>query len=343
MKKITFIVTALLFSGIVYLFYNPFAFDDLKLKLSPFWGYATVRNNPLLEELDPDLAIVDQNARISRELILAGGPPKDGIPAIDNPKFVSTDETSYADEELVIGVVYRGIAKAYPYKILNWHEIVNDTIGDLPIAVTLCPLCDTNPVFIRRVNGKETSFGVSGKLFQSCLVMYDRTSDSLWYQPWGIGLAGKHANAVLKRFPGIKTTLGKWKERHPDTLVLSSETEYQRDYHRSPYGTYDTNSTIIFPVRNQEYRNNHPKAIESILWEADEKNPIDHFSGHSFHISHKKMKDVREKTISFASRRVTVKWDSGLGTVRFFETDGEEIPSTTAYGFVYPAIFNQID
>lgn len=136
-------------------------------------------------------ALNTTQARISLDDLLPGGPPKDGIPALENLVFDSISQTTFKDDEKVLGVVINGEAKAYPYGILNWHEIVNDMVGGVPVSVTYCPLCDTGIVFDRKVAGQETTFGVSGKLFQSCLVMYDRLTSTLWSQPWGIGVSGR--------------------------------------------------------------------------------------------------------------------------------------------------------
>jgi hypothetical protein len=159
-------------------------------------------------------------------LTLDGGVPKDGIPSIDNPKFESAKTTKFAADELVIGVVVGNQAKAYPLKIMNWHEIVNDTVGGKNLTISYCPLCDTIVVFER---GK-TTYGVSGKLYQSCLVMYDRTDETLYSQPWAMGIAGTGVNRHLSRIPGIKTTLGKWFKQHPNSQILSAETGANRDY-----------------------------------------------------------------------------------------------------------------
>ncbi len=277
--------------------------------------------------------------RISPELLLSGGPPKDGIPALDNPAFDNIEQTPFSDKELVVGVYLNDEARAYPYGILNWHEIVNDRIGDTPISVTLCPLCDTTPVFIRKVNGQETTFGVSGKLFQSCLVMYDRLTDSLWSQPWGMGIMGPQTNEDLTRIPAVKTTLGAWKKQYPETKVLSLETGYNRDYFRSPYGSYATDETLIFPIRNQESRSGHPKNIESYIWRADDsQHPKNTFFGDSQHVLHTEAKEKGEIKFIFQGQETFARWDDELQTVRFFQNE-EEIPSSTAFAFVYPAFF----
>lgn len=344
MKKIILtIIGIIVIASATYVTYQ--GWDNTKLQLTRYWGYLTLTNNPLLPSKDKDLqALQGTNkkgqikTRIALSEILPGGPPKDGIPAIDKPRFVSPDKTPFKDNAIVIGVYLNGEARAYPYGILNWHEIVNDTIKGTPITVTYCPLCDTNPVFIRKVNGKITTFGISGKLFQSCLVMYDRLTDSLWVQPWGIAVAGKQTNQILQRIPAIKTTLGQWKSKYPNTKVLSTNTGYQRNYLRNPYGNYDTNNTLIFPVRNQAKLKVHVKTIQTYIWHADNKTPFNQFSGPSYVITNDKMKQLKNLTIMFNNKKVNVVWDNQLGAVRFYHK-GKEIPASTAFGFVYPAFF----
>lgn len=337
-KKTLFSIIAVLV--IAFLFFSRTnAWENTKLRLTTLWGFFTLGNNPLLRTYDKDLANRESDSRVSLDLLLSGGPPKDGIPSIDEPKFVSAEETSFEDSELVIGVHINGEARAYPYGILNWHEIVNDKIGNTPVSVTLCPLCDTNPVFIRRVNGQETTFGVSGKLFQSCLVMYDRLTDSLWSQPWGLGVVGENVNNSLERVPSQKTTLGQWKKLHPETKVLSEDTGFRRNYFRYPYGTFYTDDTIIFPVRNQENRQVHPKEIESYIWNPDKNTPQNLFSGESIHFTHKELEEIGNKTFLFNGEKIEARWNEQLGTIQFFTEDETEVPSSTAFGFVYPAFF----
>lgn len=345
--KLTLIIAVILAMFVGLVVYTQ-GVDNAKLRLVRLWGYVTLTNNPLLPSQDKDLLALKQPSahaaqaiepRVDLKEVLSGGPPKDGIPAIDRPRFVKASASPYPNTEKVIGITLNGEARAYPYSILNWHEIVNDKIGDTPITVTLCPLCDTIPVFIRKVNGQETTFGVSGKLYQSCLVMYDRKTDSLWAQPWGIAVAGPLTNRILKRIPAVKTTLGQWKKKYPNTRVLSTKTGHYRNYFRYPYGSYDTDTNLIFPIRNLNKLSHHPKEIESYIWQADAKTPKNHFSGASFHITHKEMKRINKKTIPFAGNQITVTWDKQLSTVRFYDSTGKEIPSSTAYAFIYPAFF----
>lgn len=193
--------------------------------------------------------------------IKSGGPPKDGIPSIDAPKFLKAQDTELiSDDDLVIGLRLNGETRAYPLFILVWHEIVNDKIGNTPIAVTYCPLCFTTQVFDRTINDKETEFGTSGKLYNSNLVMYDRNTDSMWSQALGKAVVGELTGYELKRIPFDLAKWSDWKKLYPDTIVLSTETGHSRPYGSDPYGGYYTDSRVIFPVKNADDRM-HPKEI----------------------------------------------------------------------------------
>ena len=179
--------------------------------------------------------------------ILSGGPGKDGIPALENPQFVPVSEFVGSPAVQAIVVQVGNDVKVYPYNILNWHEIVNDTVGGNPVSVTFCPLCGSAIVYDRRIDGVVTTLGVSGALIESNMVMYDRATESLWQQSTGEALAGVHIGATLELFPMQLTTVGEASEKYPHAVVLSQETGYVRDYDRNPYGSYDTdNQQFIF-------------------------------------------------------------------------------------------------
>lgn len=276
-------------------------------------------------------------ARVELDALLNGGVPRDGIPSIDAPEFDTADTTPFKGDEIVVGVVINGEAKAYPYGILNWHEIVNDTVGGVNVTVSYCPLCDTIVAFERG----NTTYGISGLLYQSCLVMYDRADDSLYAQPWGLGIVGPETNESLSRIPAIKTTLNSWLAQHPDSKVLSTRTGHQRDYHSYPYGTYYTDEAIIFPVRNQEDLSLHPKAIVSYVWEPDDAVPMNEFSGTSHQFIHDELRQSGPQVVDFAGRQIRARWDERLATVIVEAMDGTEIPSSTAFAFVYPAFYER--
>ncbi len=290
-----------------------------------------------LDDLRKQGIALEEATRIDLAQLLNGGPPKDGIPSIDAPEFDTAQTTPFQPGDMVIGLTVNGEAKAYPFNILNWHEIVNDTVGGVNLTVSYCPLCDTIVAFER---GSST-FGVSGKLYQSCLVMYDRSDDTLYAQPWGLGIVGPQVNQSLARMPAAKTTLGEWLAQHPDSQILSTRTGHSRDYQGYPYGTYYTDDRIIFPVRNQEQRRLHPKAIVSYVWESDHQIPRNQFSGDSLAFAHKALMQAGRQEVAFAGRTIQARWDEEMSTVVVEEMDGSVIPNTTAFAFVYPAFYGE--
>ncbi len=193
-------------------------------------------------------------ALVPVEAIQRGGPPKDGIPAIDAPRFVPAARASLAAGDRVLGVRLAGIARAYPVRILNWHEVVNDRFADTPIAITWCPLCGTGMAFESRVGDRETSFGVSGLLYNSDVLLYDRATDSLWSQVMAQAVTGPMKGARLAPVPLTHTTWADWRARNPDTVVLSTDTGFTRDYDRDPYAGYDRIQSLMFDVQHRDDR-----------------------------------------------------------------------------------------
>lgn len=179
---------------------------------------------------------------VAFEDILSGGPPKDGIPSIDNPTFIPVaEETELTDTDPVIGLVVNGVAKAYPLRVLIWHEIVNDTISDVPVSVTFCPLCNTAVVYDRRLDGKVLDFGTTGKLRNSDLVMYDRQTESWWQQFLGQGIIGEMTGKTLKAMPARLESWAKFKARAPHGQVLvPGASSGMRNYGANPYRGYDS-------------------------------------------------------------------------------------------------------
>ncbi|MBM1556883.1 DUF3179 domain-containing protein [Sulfitobacter mediterraneus] len=173
--------------------------------------------------------------------ILSGGPPKDGIPALDGPQFVhASKETRIADREPVITLALDGHpARAYPIRYLTWHEIVNDRIGGAPVTVTFCPLCNSAMVFDGRARGRVLTFGVTGKLRNSDMVMYDRETQSWWQQAQGIGIVGEMTGTELRQLPSWMESWADFKAAYPQGLVMA-EPSYPRDYGRNPYRGYDS-------------------------------------------------------------------------------------------------------
>lgn len=177
---------------------------------------------------------------VAYDEIISGGPPKDGIPAIDKPSFMpAANATGLAPREPVIAVAFAAQARAYPLRIMIWHEIVNDTLGGVPIAVTWCPLCNSAVVFDRRSGGRTLSFGTTGKLRNSDLVMYDRETESWWQQFGGTCIVGTLAGAELSLLPMRVESFERFRARFPEGQVLVPPDTGGRPYGRNPYAGYD--------------------------------------------------------------------------------------------------------
>lgn len=186
--------------------------------------------------------------------ILSGGPPKDGIPAIDNPKYVSVSEAdAWLDPvEPVVLVRVGSEARAYPLQILIWHEIVNDTLAGKPLLVSFCPLCNTAIAFERQFDGQVLNFGTTGRLRYSNLIMYDRQTETWWQQATGEGIAGDYAGAQLTFYPASIVSWADFKAAYPNGTALSRETGYSRNYGANPYPGYDDVNQSPFLYRGKE-------------------------------------------------------------------------------------------
>ena len=168
---------------------------------------------------------------------------RDGIPAIDDPEFAAVDaDVGLVDREPVVGVVVNGDARAYPLRIMMWHEIANDVVGGVPLAVTYCPLCNTAIAFERTVDREVLEFGVTGKLRFSDLIMYDRQSHSWWQQFTGRGMVGAYTDTGLTMVPSRLMSWGEFRESYPNGQVLVPSNAQMRDYWRNPYVGYDTDA-----------------------------------------------------------------------------------------------------
>ncbi len=183
------------------------------------------------------------------EAELFAGAARDSIPALTDPLTVSADMTTLAPADMVLGVVQNGEARAYPLRILWWHEIVNDMLGGVALTVTYCRLTGSGLVYDSVLEGQRVTFGTSGLLFDNNLVMYDRASESLWSQMMVRGICGAYISHRPTLYPVVETTWAAWEAMHPDSTVVGFDTGYSRDYSRYPYGDYDTvdSTRLLFP------------------------------------------------------------------------------------------------
>jgi len=215
------------------------------------------------DRLDPSQVILVQQRQppsfdlrdlsIPAAEIRGGGPPKDGIPAITSPQTVAAADARFLKaNDRVVGVDLNGQARAYPISILTQHEIVNDKLGETPIAVTYCPLCDSVIVFDRKTEIGVKEFGVSGLLYNSNVLMYDRSEkESLWSQMKMEGVSGPAKGIKLQTLPMELTNWNAWQSKHPKTDVMSTELGFQRDYRRNPYASYFKQPGLMFPAMPQ--------------------------------------------------------------------------------------------
>lgn len=194
--------------------------------------------------------------------IKSGGPPKDGIPPIDEPKFSTGDPGFLSGDDVVFGILRDGEARAYPQLVLVWHEIVNDEFADGPVSITYCPLTGSVVAFRGTApDGKPYTFGTSGRLVNSNLLMYDRQTDSRWPQILGQAITGRSKGLVLEEIPLEWTTWARWRRAFPESRVLTTDTGHLRDYGSDPYGSYEpsaggyySDSDLLFPVMRRSRR-----------------------------------------------------------------------------------------
>ena len=193
------------------------------------------------------------NSQVDFNEILVGNPTKNGIPSVTDPAMESVEEAAnwLSDRSPVIALEIDGDARAYPLAILMWHEIANDEVAGMPVAVTFCPLCNSSVTFDRRVAGEALDFGVSGLLRNSDLIMYDRQSETWWQQLTGEGLVGEYAGVLLGIVPSQVIGFGRFAERYPEGLVMSRETGYNRQYGINPYTNYDSRAGRPFLFRGE--------------------------------------------------------------------------------------------
>ncbi len=203
--------------------------------------------------------------------ILSGGPPKDGIPAIDSPTFVAVSDADawLKPVEPVIFFQIGDDARAYPIQIFMWHEIVNDTVGDVPVVISFCPLCNTAIAFERTVNGQVLDFGTTGRLRYSNLIMYDRQTETWWQQATGQAIAGELTGTQLVFRPASIISWADFKANYPDGKVLSRDTGFSRPYGDNPYVGYDDVNNPPFLYRGPETPGELPPVARVLTIDLD--------------------------------------------------------------------------
>lgn len=273
-------------------------------------------------------------ARVPLEEILDGGPPKDGIPALTDPKVVPAEQADGLEpSDRVLGLEMNGQARAYPIKILNWHEVVNDRLGSQPVLVSYCPLCGSGMAFDARVEGQRLSFGVSGKLYNSDVLCYDRKTESLWSQLKMEAVTGRMAGTRLTLLPLEHTTWADWLSRYPSTSVLSSETGYARDYARDPYRGYEHNSSLRFPVARQDPRLPAKEWVIGVSVEGRSK-------AYPFSILATSTLLIYDR---IGATELIIEYNPAARSARIMDTSGRTVPAVTAYWFAWAAFHTETE
>ncbi len=269
-----------------------------------------------------------RGALVPVEEIVRGGPPRDGIPALSDPKFEPAAQARWLeDDDRVLALEEGRGAKAYPIRILNWHELVNDELGGEPVLVTFCPLCGTGMAFDPCVDGRRLTFGVSGLLYNSDVLMYDRQTESLWTQIGSRAVSGPLRGKELRQIPLLHTTWGRWRKSHPETLVLSRNTGYDRDYDRDPYLGYGRDPRLMFPIAQTDGRLEAKALVLGIALGGSAKAyPLAELA--------RQPSPIRDRV---GERELLVYFDHDSQTAFATDLHGEPMVGTVAYWFAWSA------
>jgi hypothetical protein len=263
---------------------------------------------------------------VSFDEILSGGPPKDAIPAIDNPKFVSVESANawLKPNEPVIQLIIGDEVKAYPIQILMWHEIANDSVGGVPVVVSFCPLCNTAIVYGRTVGEKVLDFGTTGRLRYSNLIMYDRQTESWWQQAEGRAIIGDLMDEHLEFFPAAMISWETFQNAHPNGLVLSQDTGFSRDYGRNPYEGYDDVNNPPFLYDGPQTPGELP-AVSRVLTVDIDEDPV----AYPFDV----LKEVHVVNDTAGDQEIVIFWTPGTASALDARilSEGNDVGSASSY------------
>lgn len=265
------------------------------------------------------------NLIIPQDRIYQGTAYADAIPAITQPDFVQGNEASFLKtDDMVLGLEINGMAKAYPIRILNWHEIVNDVIDNQSIVVTYCPLCGSGMAFESKIDGKLLTFGVSGLLYNSDVLLYDKESQSIWSQLMGKSVAGEYSGQALKYINLQHTSWEDWQSKHPNTLVLSTNTGFIRNYDKTPYEKYVESDKLMFPVSKTSTKLKNKALIAGISVNGK-------YKAYPFSALAKKEGKIIDE---FEGETIEIIYDKSSNSVRILN---ENIQVVTLYWFAWYA------
>ena len=269
------------------------------------------------------------DALVPVDEIVWGGVPRDGIPPIHDPKFIPAAEADFMrGKDRVLGVLRNGIAKAYPIRILDRHEVVNDKFGDESIVVTYCPLCLSGMSFVVQFGESDLKFGVSGLLYNSDVLLYDYRTGSLWSQLLSTSISGPLKGYRIPAIPTAHTSWRDWQARYPDTKVLSTDTGYRMNYRESPYSAYKSSGRLMFPVAEQNDAYRRKEYVLGITIDGVDK---------AYPFKELREYDQESFADTLGDRELVIEWLEDERYARVVDKDGTEITSVIVYWFAWYA------
>ncbi len=294
-------------------------------------AFAVYKLVPVLQARDSLNGFDVEDALVPVEQIEHGGPPRDGIPALTRPAMRTVSKVDYLDAaDRVLALSLDGEARAYPIRILNWHEVVNDTIAGRGVVISYCPLCGTGMVFDAQVGGRKLEFGVSGLLYNSDMLLYDRQTNSLWSQIEAQAISGPLKGSKLSLIAADYTSWQDWRQQNGGGLVLDIKTGHGRDYSRDPYAGYETVRTLYFNVQNRDQRFHEKEPVVGLVldgkakvWPLSELDKVRKWPLHD----------------SLNNTSLQIQYRAQDKSVTIVDNNGTKLPSVPAYWFAWVAFY----
>ena len=294
-------------------------------------AFAVYKLAPALHARDSLNGFDITDALVPKSRIEQGGPPRDGIPALTRPTMRAASQVNYLKPgDRILAISVEGDARAYPIRILNWHEVVNDTVGGRSVVISYCPLCGTGMVFDAQMNGRTLDFGVSGLLYNSDMLLYDRQTSSLWSQIQAQAISGPMKGSKLSLIAADYTSWQDWKKRHPEGLVLDQRTGHSRDYSRDPYAGYENVATLYFDVQNRDQRFHEKEPVIGLtidgkarVWPLSELDKVDRWP----------LQD------SLGGTNLRIHYRASDKSVTIVDDTGKQLPAIPAYWFAWVAFY----
>ncbi|MEL7422710.1 MAG: DUF3179 domain-containing protein [Bacteroidota bacterium] len=293
------------------------------------YGAVQAQRAIFVEETYADEDFDLSNSELPSWEIIPGGPGMDGIPALMDPEFTTAKSDKWLTEgDRVVGVTLNGVTKAYPVKVLNYHEVINDDFAGMRVAITYSPLCGSVMVYQTEERNQEWELAVSGLVYNNNTLYFDRQTESLWSQALGRAVAGPVAGAQLELLPATLTTWSEWQDRHPRTLLLSKETGYNRNYDLDAYARYSTTDRLMFPLNHSDDRLELKERVIGV--EVDGV-----FKAYSYNLLPANEHFVTTDVVN--GQNIKIEFLPQAQAAYVTDADGNQIPSASMYWFSWSA------